>query len=207
MTTDGRSSTAVVLLAGGRSTRYPDGDKALADVGGEPMCRRVVAELPRAELVVNCRLDQRDSVAAALDGLDPRFAIDPVADRGPLAGLLTALRVAAADRAVVVGCDMPLFDRATASALLAALDDATAAVVESDGPASPLGAAYRVSPARRACETTLACGSRRLTDVLARLDVARVDADERAVSNCNTPEDVAAAAEAIRDVDVPTNAT
>jgi len=135
-------------------------------------------------------------LSAALAGLDPRFAVDPVPDRGPLAGLATALRVAAADEAVVVGCDMPLFDRATATGLLSALSGADAAVVDVEGAASPLGAAYRVRPARGACETTLACGSRRLSDALGRLAVAYVDADARAVSSCNTPEEVAAAADA-----------
>ena len=195
--TEGCPSTAVVLLAGGHSRRYPDGDKALADVDGEPMCRRAVEGLPGDELVVSCRAEQRDALASALEGLAPRFAVDPVPGRGPLAGLLTAFRVAAADRAVVVGCDMPLFDGPTADSLLESLPAADAAVVDADGPPSPLGAAYRVDAARRACETTLACGSRRLADALGRLDVARVDADARAVTNCNTPEDVAAALEAL----------
>lgn len=195
--TETSPSTAVVLLAGGRSRRYPYGDKALADVDGAPMCRRAVEGLSGEELVVNCRADQRGALAAALEDLDPRFAVDPVPDRGPLAGLVIALRVADADRAVVVGCDMPLFDGATATRLLEALDGAEAAVVDTDGPPSPLGAAYRVRPARRACEATLASGSRRLDDALGRLECARVDADARAVSNCNTPEELATAVEAL----------
>lgn len=187
---------AVVLLAGGRSRRYPAGDKALAELGDQPMCRRAVAGLPGEELVVNCRADQKPALREALDGLGPRFAVDPVPDRGPLAGLLTALRLTAADRAVVVACDMPFFDRATARALTDGLDDAEAALVDVDGKRQPLGAAYRVEPAREACETTLACGSNRLVDAVARLDVRSVDADARAVRNCNRPEEIDAAAAA-----------
>jgi molybdopterin-guanine dinucleotide biosynthesis protein A len=189
--------TAVVLLAGGRSRRYPDGDKALAEIGGQPMCRRAVAGLPGEERVVNCRADQRPALREALGGLDPRFAVDPVPDRGPLAGLLTALRLTAADRAIVIACDMPFFDRATASELLDALDGADAALVDVDGQRQPLGAAYRVTPAREACETTLACGSKRLVDAVARLDIASVDADARAVRNCNRPDEIDAAAAAL----------
>ncbi|MFT4882640.1 MAG: molybdopterin-guanine dinucleotide biosynthesis protein A [Natronomonas sp.] len=188
---------AVVLLAGGRSQRYTAGDKALAEVGGQPMCRRAVAGLPGEELVVNCRAEQRPELRDALGGLDPGFAVDPVPDRGPLAGLLTALRLTAADRAIVVACDMPYFDRATARALTDALDDAEAALVETGGHPQPLGAAYRVDPAREACETTLACGSKRLVDALARLDAALVDADSRALMNCNRPEEIDAAADAL----------
>jgi molybdopterin-guanine dinucleotide biosynthesis protein A len=191
------TDTAVVLLAGGRSRRYPDGDKALAEIGGQPMCRRTVSDLPGDELVVNCREDQRPALREALGGLDSRFAVDPVPDRGPLAGLLTALRLTAADRAIVVACDMPYFDRATARALTDALDDAETALVETGGHTQPLGAAYRVVPAREACETTLACGSNRLVDAVARLDATLVDTDARAVRNCNRPEEIDSAAAAL----------
>jgi molybdopterin-guanine dinucleotide biosynthesis protein A len=188
---------AVVLLAGGRSRRYPAGDKALVELGGQPMCRRAVAGLPGEELVVNCRKDQRPPLREALGGLNPRFAVDPVPDRGPLAGLLTALRLTTADRAIVVACDMPFFDRATARALDDTLDDAEAALVDVDGQRQPLGAAYRVASAREACETTLACGSKRLVDAVARLDIASVDADAHAVRNCNRPDEIDAAADAL----------
>lgn len=191
------TDSAIVLLAGGRSRRYPAGDKALAEIGGQPMCRRAVADLPGGELIVNCREEQRPALREALGGLTPRFAVDPVPDRGPLAGLRTALRLTAAERAVVVACDMPYFDRATACELLEALDDAEAALVETGGRPQPLGAAYRVKPARAACETTLACGSNRLVDAVARLETVSVEADARAVRNCNRPEEVASAADAL----------
>lgn len=192
------TETGTVLLAGGRSRRYPPGDKALAPVGGEPMCRRAAEGLPGEELVVNCRADQRSALTEALDGLSPRFATDPIPDRGPLAGLLTGLRVSAADRVVAVACDMPMFERATATRLLETLDCAEVAVVDADGAPQPLGAAYRVDAARRACETTLACGSRRLVDALGRLDVATVEADARAIRNCNDPDEVAEVDDALR---------
>lgn len=185
---------AVVMVAGGRSRRYPGGDKALAEVDGVPMCRRVVADVSGSELVVNCRADQRPDFEDAFDGLAPRFAVDPVSDCGPLAGLLTALRVTKADRAVVVACDMPFFDRGTASRLLAELDDAEAAVVSTEGVVQPFGGAYRVGAAREACEETLTCGSRQLLDAVGRLEVSRVPVSDRAIRNCNTPEEVAAAA-------------
>lgn len=192
------TEVGTLLLAGGRSRRYPPGDKALADVGGEPMCRRAAEGLPGEELVVNCRNDQRAALAEAFGGLSPRFAVDPIPDRGPLTGLLTGLRVSAADRVVAVACDMPMFDRRTAERLLAALDGAEAAVVDTDDTTQPLGAAYRVDAARQACETTLACGSRRLVDALGRLDVTAVDADARAIRNCNDPTEVTAADDTLR---------
>lgn len=189
----------VVLLAGGRSRRYPPGDKALADVAGRPMCRRTVEGLPGGELVVSCRADQRSALLEALEGLAPSVAVDPVPDRGPLAGLETALGATAADRAVVVGCDMPRFDGATARSLLEGLSDAEAAIVETDGPPRPLGAAYRVDAAREACRRTLEAGSRRLRDAVGRLDAATVGARARATQDCNRPEDLEAARRALEE--------
>ena len=46
-----------VVVAGGRSTRFGAPDKAVADLGGTPMIRRVADRIAPAveELVVNCR--------------------------------------------------------------------------------------------------------------------------------------------------------
>jgi len=77
-----------VVVAGGRSTRFGAREKALAEMNGEPMLRRVVEALGTVtdEVVVNCRRDQRDAFAAALDGVDTgvRFALNEQPDEGPL---------------------------------------------------------------------------------------------------------------------------
>jgi len=99
---------AGVILAGGRSERFPTIDKALAPLDGTPLLRRVADALSPTveELIINCRRDQQAAFAEVISS-DPRFAIDPVADRGPLAGLRTALSATEATYAAILPCDMP----------------------------------------------------------------------------------------------------
>ncbi len=86
---------AGVIVAGGRSTRFGDSDKAVADLAGTPMVRRVADRLGEAvdELVVNCREDQVEAIDTALSDhtLEPTFALDQDPDQGPMAGIATGL--------------------------------------------------------------------------------------------------------------------
>ncbi|MCG1002895.1 MULTISPECIES: molybdenum cofactor guanylyltransferase [Halobacterium] len=180
-----------LVLAGGRSTRFGDADKSVASVDGTPMVRRVADRLAvlTDELVVNCRDDQRNALADALEGLDYRLAVDPVPDEGPVAGLRTGLRVARGDAVAVAACDMPhadteLFERLFERA-------GTAAVPRADGHVQPLHAVYDRHAARFACDRTLANGSRRVADALARLDPVVVDVESTApFTNVNTRRDL-----------------
>lgn len=167
-----------LILAGGRSTRFGEADKSVAEVVGTPMIRRVADRLTEAtdELVVNCRDDQRAVVADALDGIPYREAVDPVPDEGPVAGMRTGLRVASGNAVAVVACDMPRADPALFERLFAAVD--SAAVPRAEGRLRPLHAVYDRHAGRVACDRTLATGSRRLHDVLARVDPVIVDADD-----------------------------
>ena len=122
-----------VVVAGGRSTRFGDREKALAEVDGEPMLRRIVETLGQVaeEVVVNCRPDQQGAFAAALAdaGVTVRFALDQQPDEGPLVGLERALSVVDTDLALALGCDMPLADADALARLVARLGSAGAAVV------------------------------------------------------------------------------
>ncbi len=186
-------SRSALILAGGRSTRFGDADKAVATVDGTPMVRRVAERVGGVtdELVVNCRATQREAVVDALDGLAHRVAVDPVPDGGPVAGMRAGLRVASGDSVGVVGCDMPLADPALFDRLFETGGDV--AVPRADDRLQPLHAVYDPDRARAACDGTIATGSRRLADVLARLDpvVVDVDADEP-FTNVNTRADLAA---------------
>lgn len=79
-----------VVLAGGRSRRFGDRDKALVEIEGEPMVARVVRRLSGTvdRIVVGCRADQRAAIERALrdadaesvpTGPDPERS-DPIAD-------------------------------------------------------------------------------------------------------------------------------
>jgi len=100
-----------VIVAGGRSTRFGDADKAVAELAGTPTIRRVADRLAEVvdALVVNCREDQADAIEAALSGYrhEVTFAPDPDPDEGPTAGIRTGLRAVDGEYAFVVACDMP----------------------------------------------------------------------------------------------------
>lgn len=186
-----------LVLAGGRSTRFLGGDKALATLGGRPLvCHAAAAVAPAVdELVVNCRSDQRDDLTAALVGVDDapvRFAVDPVPDEGPVAGLLTGLRHARGRYTAVVGCDQPCLRTATLAGLFDRAAGTAGAVPTVDGRRAALGGVYRTAAARRAAETSLARGSNTLRDVVRGLDPTGVPAPPAFVDDVDTLPDLLA---------------
>ena len=100
-----------VILAGGRSTRFAGADKALVEIAGTPMVRRVADRLGTVvdEVIVNCRTEQREAVRAAIDGCSTptRIALDDHPDEGPVAGMYSGLAAADGDLVAVLACDMP----------------------------------------------------------------------------------------------------
>lgn len=214
---------AGVVLAGGRSTRFGEGDKAVADLAGVPMIRRVADRLaPVVDvLVVNCRDDQRETIAAALDGYDRpvRFAIDPDPDEGPMAGIRTGLReveTTDSEYAFVAACDMPFLDADLVQYLFGRARGRDAG--ESRSPSGPTKsrdaavprptdwfetthAVYRATTMADACDAALVAGESKIIEPLFELDYVVVEGDELAdfdaesFENVNTREEFEAAAE------------
>ncbi|QLK25663.1 molybdenum cofactor guanylyltransferase [Natrinema zhouii] len=201
-----RTERAGVVLAGGYSTRFGEADKAVVDLAGTPMIRRVVDRIDPTvdELVVNCRDEQIPAIRAALEGgPDASFAVDPIPDRGPMAGIMTGLGEATAEYAVVVACDMPfvepalvdhLFDRAAGhEAAVPRLEDQWFQTTQ---------AVYRAEPMADACDRALEHDERRVVEPLLDLDYVVVDEDEvreyaplETFENVNTREEFEAALE------------
>ena len=198
---------AGLLVSGGRSTRFGDEDKAVADLAGTPMIRRVADRLrdPVDALVVNCREDQVDAIADALDDypLDVTFAPDPDPDEGPMAGIRTGLRAVTAEYAAVVACDMPFVEPTLVSYLLERAEGHDAAVPRlEDGWYQTTQAVYRATAMADACDRALERGDRRIVAPFEDLDVVEVGEDEvrrhaslDTFDNLNTREEFEAAAE------------
>jgi len=215
--------TSGAILAGGLSTRFGDADKAVAELAGVPLIRRVADRLAGAsepippgaaraaggdpvvdDLVVNCRDDQREPIAAALDGvpLPVRWAVDEEPELGPTAGIRNACRTAPGTYAAVVACDMPFVDPAFVATLVedAAGHDAAVPRLE-DRWLQTTQAVYRTAPTAAACDRALARGDRKVLAALDELDRAVVDdaairarTTPRTFTNVNTREDLADAA-------------
>ncbi|ELY77110.1 molybdenum cofactor guanylyltransferase [Natrinema gari] len=178
----GRDERTGVVLAGGHSTRFGEADKAVAELAGTPMVRRVVDRLePVVDgIVVNCREEQVPAIEDALaGGPDATVAVDPVPDRGPMAGTMTGLRAATGEYAAVVACDMPFVEPALVASLFERAAGHEAAVPRLDDRwFQTTQAVYRVVPMIDACERALERGERKLAEPLLTLDYVVLDEDE-----------------------------
>ncbi|WP_049923221.1 molybdenum cofactor guanylyltransferase [Halopiger djelfimassiliensis] len=202
----GRDERTGLVLAGGYSTRFGERDKGLADLAGTPMIRRVVDRIDPVvgTVVVNCREEQVSPIRTTLaGGPNVSFAVDPVPDRGPMAGILTGLCAAATEYTFVVACDMPFVDPDLVAFLFdrAAGHDAAVPRVD-DGWLQTTQAVYRTAPMARACERAIERGNRRIDDPLCDLDYVvvgesaiREHAALETFENVNTPEEFERAAD------------
>lgn len=171
-----------VIVAGGRSRRFGEREKAMAEFDGKPLIRRVADTVSTVvdELVVNCRVEQVESLRRVLGDTpyDLQFAIDDVPDRGPVAGMATALGVANAPLAVVTACDMPTLDAAFLGSMFDDAAGRSGAVPVFEGYRQPLCAVYRVNPARDACRAVLATDADSLRAMLDCLDPVAIPEEE-----------------------------
>ena len=194
-----------VIVAGGRSTRFGEADKAVAALAGTPMIRRVGDRLLDAvdALVINCRPEQVDPIRAAFEGypLDVAFAEDDEPDLGPMAGIRNGLRAAPTEYAFVVACDMPFVDPAFADYLFERAEGREAAVPQLDDEwFQTTQAVYAAGPMADACDRALERGDRKIVEPLFELDYAVVGDREirervspRTFENVNTREEFEAA--------------
>ncbi|MBB6646732.1 molybdenum cofactor guanylyltransferase [Halobellus ruber] len=173
---------ACLVLAGGRSTRFGDSDKAVADLAGTPMIRRVVDRIAGVvdEVVINCRADQVDSIrdAVAGSGFEPTFAVDRETDEGPMAGIARGLEAVSAEYAFVVACDMPFVDPDFVEYLFERAAGHDAAVPRPDEWYQTTQAVYRTETMTRACRQALDRGADRIVAPLGDLDEIVVDGAE-----------------------------
>jgi molybdopterin-guanine dinucleotide biosynthesis protein A len=204
------SQRTAVVLAGGRSTRFGDEDKAVADLAGTPMIRRVVDRVAPAvdAVVINCRPAQVPAIREALDGaaVPVSFAEDDYPDEGPMAGMATGLRAVETAYAFVVACDMPFVEAGFVEYLFERAADHDAAVPRPDQWFETTHAVYRAAAMADACEAALEAGKERIVAPLFDLDVVVVDAEAvrehghpRTFENCNTREDFVDAERRLED--------
>jgi len=188
-----------VIVAGGRSVRMGGTEKTVVEIAGVPLVRRVAERLLQAtdKLVVNCRTDQREAIDDALDGLDPRFAIDETPDRGPVAGIKTGLEATDTEYAAVVATDMPFLHPPLVSYLFERARGYDAAVPRPSDWFEPLHSVYKVAPMVEACRRTLRKEDPRIIEPLSSLDRVVIDREELlehgsldSFESIDTPDDV-----------------
>ena len=185
------------VVAGGHSRRMGR-DKALLPWAGATLLDHAIARLAAV-----C-----DEVRV-LSGSEARYRdrgrpvdLDVLPDAGPLAGLATALAVAAPRDALLLAVDMPFVTAELLRGLREALPGWDAVVPATEGGPEPLCAVY--GPAcLQAVRAALAAGERKMTSFwgavrvrsLARAELAAFGDPLRLFRNFNHPSDYAAADE------------
>ncbi|QNL47996.1 molybdenum cofactor guanylyltransferase [Olivibacter sp. SDN3] len=132
----GDQTVEAFVLAGGKSTRMGV-DKGLVVLKGKPMISYILETLQRARLNV--------SIVANNDAYKdfglPVYA-DVVLEKGPMGGLLTAMRNAASEVILLISCDMPLISPEAINSLLSFLDKEKIVATAIENKVNPLFALY-----------------------------------------------------------------
>jgi molybdenum cofactor guanylyltransferase len=188
-----------IVLAGGQSRRMGTA-KAMLPFGPETMLARVVrivGEVAGPVVVVSAN----GQVLPPL-GANAVVVRDSQPNCGPLEGIASGLRpLSELDAVFITGCDTPLLRPAFIRRMAAMLDrHHDAAVPLLDNLPQPLAGVYRPTVLAEV-EAMLSAGERRLIELLDRIRVRRINAEELrdsdpelwSLRNLNTPADYQAA--------------
>lgn len=181
-----------LVLAGGRSSRMGQDKAALVHPDGRTLARRCCDLLREAgceSVVLSLRHDQE--VPAGLDDLE--IVRDPVGgSQGPIAGIVTGMRLHPEADWLVLACDLPRLDLLTLSHLVSNKQPADTFLAyrsESDTLPEPLCTLYAPA-ALSILEQAMADDFRCPRKILIRNDCRLLEpVTRRALDNANTPED------------------
>jgi molybdopterin-guanine dinucleotide biosynthesis protein A len=190
-----RSDIAAIILAGGRSSRLGR-DKASERLLGRPLLQHVIDRVHSlvAEIIVvrahGQLLPEIESATAV------RIAEDDFASSGPLGGIYSGLIATAAERGLVVACDMPLLSRPLLAEMLRRSSGCDVVMPVLAYP-EPLHAVYGracIAPIRERIEA----GQLKITNFLGAVGVCYMREDEcraldpelRSFTNTNTDADL-----------------
>jgi molybdopterin-guanine dinucleotide biosynthesis protein A len=192
------ANVAAAVLAGGGSRRMGR-DKARLPLAGVALATRIARLL--AGLFEEVLLVGGDPPAEAPGRRIP----DPEGPACGLRGLVGALGSASAERVLVVATDLPLLTPELLLGLVA-WPEADAVVPDPREGSQPLCALYRREAVLPVARVRLAAGALELRGLLGALAVSRLGPEDlrpldpggRALTNLNTPEDLARAEALLR---------
>jgi molybdenum cofactor guanylyltransferase len=162
------------VLAGGGSTRFGR-DKALVEIDGVPLLRRMIALLERVADQVNVIAAARRYASLGITGMADRWE-----GQGPLAGIITALLTTkeggGAEWNLIIGCDMPFLTREWLSYLVqrALVSGAEVVAPQSAQGLEPLCACWRTNAAAE-LQNAFDGGTRKITHAMKGLQMEVVD--------------------------------
>ena len=181
-----------LVLAGGRSSRMGRDKATLVHPDGRSLARRccdLLLEAGCESVVLSIRQDQE--IPAGLEDLE--IVRDPAgASLGPMAGIVSGMRLHPESDWLVVACDLPRLDFQTLSHLISSKDAGETFLAyrsEFDGLPEPLCTLY-TSASLPVLEQAVADDFRCPRKILIRNDCRLLEpVTLRALDNANTPED------------------
>jgi molybdopterin-guanine dinucleotide biosynthesis protein A len=188
------SSIAAAIVAGGLARRFDGQDKSRLIVEGRTIITRQVAILQQVAGTIV--IVANDAGRFADLGL-PVYA-DRVPGAGAIGGIDAALHATAADRVIVVACDLPFLHAGVLARLVERAGQGDGAWVRTPRGVEPLLACYR-QRARARVRAEIEAGRLKagaLGSVLSMAELgldelAEFGAPERLLANINTPGDYA----------------
>lgn len=188
---DNRDGVTGLILAGGAGKRMGGADKGLLDWQGRPLVAHAIGRLaPQVDKLVLSANRNRETYA---DYGYPVIDDELQGFQGPLAGLAAGLTACSTEWLACVPCDCPQLPLDLVARLLAAAEEAGAAlaVATTDEGLQPTFQLCR-RELLPALEAYLASGERRVSEWCRRQDAAEAFfADAAAFANFNSPGELA----------------
>jgi molybdopterin-guanine dinucleotide biosynthesis protein A len=179
---------AVILLAGGAATRFPN--KLERTIDGRPVLAHSYDRVAAAGFPVY--IAGKGSFSPQLDRyLNAPLIVDRRNGRGPLAAFLNACVLVQARRLFAVAADLPYLDAGVMQRLSTAWQTGDEAVVPiHDRGTEPLCALYDRNAVLRTGFELHTAGRTAMRDLIRRLSARFERCDERFFHNVNRPEDL-----------------
>lgn len=197
-----KPAVSIVIQAGGRSSRMGR-DKALVPLAGKPLIAHVIERVGGLSDDLLITTNRPDDYAF----LGLPMASDAEPGAGALPGLQTALTAARGELVLLVACDMPFLDRDLLAYQLSLAPGADVVVARWADRLQPMHAVYRRDVCATAVANALAADQRRMISWFSGVRVhevtpdvvARFSPDGRTFFNVNTPEELQAAEDLMRE--------
>ncbi len=176
----------VVLLAGGRASRFPG--KLERSESGDPLIVRAYERFaPFFPTVISAAATFPPEIDARLHC---PIIVDRWPQRGPLAGLLSALDAVATPYVIAIAADLPFVEAGLVRDLIAGHQDGDEAVIpEHDGKVEPLCALYARDALLREGPISLRDSNGAVRAMLSRMNARRMPMSPQIFLNINTRDD------------------
>ncbi len=138
---DELKNTALIILAGGKNSRYNGDNKAFIKYKGKSFISWIMDEL---QDVFDEKIIVTNSPGSFTTFDKCKIVTDIVKSRGPLAGIHAGLSVCEHESAFVISCDMPLVDKRVVKSIIEKYNctDCDGVVPDLNNETEPLFAVY-----------------------------------------------------------------